>query len=467
MEHTSAAGRLALGRRRALPASPASMGTSAILSLKAKEIWRIFRAQDMAFLAMCFYLIVEYVRPQQLFSAIYGAPLGKVGLGLALVAYFGTGRLFKFRTSATWLFLGFTAVIIASSMQAFDSTLSFMDVQDIWLPWMLIFFLIISVIDTEQKFGLFLLLWLLCHYYMAQGGFKQFAFRGFQFAPWGITGQPGWFHNSGEFAIAMCMLTAVSWHFYVAAKPYLTKWRKVFVLGMPAMGALTVIGSSSRGAVVALAAFGLMLVMRTRQRARTLAAVAVLSVVGWFVLPAEQKARFASAGEDQTSVARITYWKAGVQMAKENPALGIGFGNWVQYYRVRFMGGARGKVQVSHNIFVQCMAELGYTGLLVFVALIIATLRLNHQTRKLAAAGPDPPNTFIIQSSIGLDAAMVTYLVAGFFVTVLYYPFFWVNLAFTVALNGIAHERAAARARGNAVVQRGPRGSSPRFAPAR
>jgi hypothetical protein len=35
----------------------------------------------------------------------------------------------------------------------------------------------------------------------------------------------------------------------------------------------------------------------------------------------------------------------------------------------------------------------------------------------------------------GLDGALVSYLVAGFFVTVLYYPFFWINLALTVALS--------------------------------
>jgi putative inorganic carbon (hco3(-)) transporter len=466
---TLAAPQVLVGRRRALPRPAVGIPTAEILALRAKSIWRYLRAQDLAFLAMCFYLIVEYIRPQQLFSVIYGAPLGKIGLGLALVTYFGTGRLFKFRSSATLLFLVFTAVILASSAQAFDSSLSFQDVRDIWLPWMLIFFLIVSVIDTEQKFAVFLLLWLLCHYYMAQGGFKQFAFRGFRFAPWGITGQPGWFHNSGEFAIAMCMLTAVSWHFYQAAKPYLSKWRKVFTLGMPFTGVMTVIGSSSRGALLGLAAIGLWIVMRTERRVRTIGAVAVLAVLGWLVLPAEQKARFASAGEDETSVARLTYWKAGMQMARENPALGIGFGNWVLYYRVRFMDGARGKVQVSHNIFIQCVAELGYTGLFVFVALIIATLRINHQTRQLASAGPDPPNVFLIQTSIGLDAAMISYLVAGFFVTVLYYPFFWVNLAFTVALNGIAQARSAGRVTvPTATQQPAVRGSrNARFARAR
>jgi hypothetical protein len=38
----------------------------------------------------------------------------------------------------------------------------------------------------------------------------------------------------------------------------------------------------------------------------------------------------------------------------------------------------------------------------------------------------------------GLDAALWGYLASGFFVTVLYYPFFWINFAMTVALHRAA-----------------------------
>jgi putative inorganic carbon (hco3(-)) transporter len=420
-----------------------------LLALRARTLWQFFRAQNLAFWAMCFYLVVEYVRPQQMFAPIYGAPLGKIGLGVAVLALLLSGRFFVMKGPATWLFIAFTGVILMSSSAAFDSTMAFQEFRELWLPWILVFFLIISVVDTEPKFLFFVLLWLMCHYYMSQGGFKQFAFRGFRFAPWGITGQPGWFHNSGEFAIAMCMLAAVSWHFYQAAKPYLSKWRKVFVLGMPFTASMSVLGSSSRGAVLALGAVGFWILLRTKHRVRAITAIVVLGVVGWVVLPAEQKARFSSAGEDVTSVRRLIYWKAGLKMAQEHPVLGIGFGNWVPYYRAFYKASDDTGVwfvQVSHNIFIQCMAELGYTGLLIFVALIVATLVVNSDTRKRASRGPDPPNNFIIQMSIGLDSAMVSYLVAGFFVTVLYYPFFWVNLAFTVALNSIARRQRAAPA---------------------
>ena len=47
----------------------------------------------------------------------------------------------------------------------------------------------------------------------------------------------------------------------------------------------------------------------------------------------------------------------------------------------------------------------------------------------------------------GLDAALISYLACGFFVTVLFYPFFWINLAMTVALHNAAVGRAEGSSR--------------------
>jgi len=52
-------------------------------------------------------------------------------------------------------------------------------------------------------------------------------------------------------------------------------------------------------------------------------------------------------------------------------------------------------------------------------------------------------NKFILYMAHGLDGALVGYLVSGFFVTVLYYPYFWINLSMTVALHGAAKNEAA------------------------
>jgi O-antigen ligase len=301
---------------------------------------------------------------------------------------------------------------------------------------------------------LYALLWLLFNYYMSQGATKQFVLRGFRFASWGVKGAPGWFENSGEFGIEMCIFLPLAWHYYLASKPYLTKWRRLFVLGMPITAIIGIVGSSSRGAEVGLAGVGLWMLARTKYFFRTVAAVVVLGTLTWFITPAEQKQRWSESGEDSTSTRRMTYWRAGIDMTRQYPVLGVGYGNWIEYYGDHYVDaearrGSIGIVQLSHNIFIQCMAELGLTGLSVLLMMMTATFFINHQTRKLARAGPGPPRDFTLQMAYGLDGALIGFIGSGFFVTVLYYPYFWINLAFTVALHDIARrdrKRASAPA---------------------
>ena len=445
-----------LRRRGRDPAAAEAHDTLSVFSLRADRLWAYFKQQDLGFWAMCFYLVVEYMRPQQSMELLKGMPLGQICLGAALVGALMSGSSSAgSRSVASILMLTFTAIIIASSMQAYSPDASFAKIRT-WFSWVCVYFFIITIVNTKQRFAFYTLVWLMCHYYMSQGGFKQFAGRGFTFASWGIIGAPGWFQNSGEFAIAMCMMFAVSWHYYMATKQYLTKWRRFFVLGMPVTAAVDVIGSSSRGAVAGLAAIGLCVLIRNKVNLKGILSIALVAGAAWFILPDEQKARFSAAGEDKTSINRKVYWLNGLQIAATHPMLGIGYENWLEFYDKFYKDSeisAQFKVytvQVVHNIFIQCAAELGYLGLGCFVLLILATIFINNQTRRIVKAGRDPPDMFVMHMSWGLDEAMWSYLVAGFFVTVLYYPFFWINLALSVALNTTARlsVRAAPRVRG-------------------
>jgi putative inorganic carbon (hco3(-)) transporter len=425
--------------RRRIAGRSKNVSTQQLLELKARLLWQFLTEQSAAFWFMCLYLVVEYVRPQQLFAPIYGAPLGQLVLAAALIAWLGVGKGLKVVGGGSVLMLGFTGAILLSAVTAYDPAASWAQMR-VWMSWVVIFFLIVNIVDSNGRFVVFMLVWLLCHYYMSQGGAKQFVLRGFTFEKWGVVGAPGWFHNSGEFGIAMCMFAVVSMHFYLAARPHLTRVRQFIVLGMPVTAVLGVMGSSSRGAVVALGAAAAWALLRGRNRIRKLAMMAIGAALFWAALPDQQKERFSRAGEDETSVSRKTYWAVGIQMAKDHPVTGIGYANWLPYYAAAYpeqVSSSYG-VQLSHNIFIQCAAELGGIGLSIFIAMIVGTLVINYRTRQSMANQVGPPAVFVRHIAYALDGAMVCYLVAGFFVTVLYYPFFWINLAMTVALRRIA-----------------------------
>ncbi len=117
---------------------------------------------------------------------------------------------------------------------------------------------------------------------------------------------------------------------------------------------------------------------------------------------------------------------------RDYPVLGIGYANWPEYHAINY-----GVRALPHNVFIEAGAELGYTGLAAFVALIGCTFWINRRTRQVAKLRPDG-GRFIFFMAHGLDAAMVGFMASGFFITVLYYPFFWINFAMTVALHNAA-----------------------------
>jgi hypothetical protein len=64
-------------------------------------------------------------------------------------------------------------------------------------------------------------------------------------------------------------------------------------------------------------------------------------------------------------------------------------------------------------------------------------------TRKVRKLAKDADDRFLPVLSYGFDAALVGFLVSGSFVTVLYYPYFWIHCALTTCLHTAALKKYA------------------------
>ncbi len=407
----------------------------AMFRLRIPAIWAFVKRQPASFWFLNIYMFFEYVRPQSIWTSLAILPWSMIAILLAAAAMILEGRLPHLRTTAGPLLVVFTGVLVLSSLNAINPDMSYAK-WVVYFNWVLLYLIITRVVDTEKRFFVFMLAFLLYSFKMSQHGFQAWVGGGFSFNAWGVSGAPGWFRNSGEFGIQMCIFLPLLVEFILALRQHWGKWTRRIFYAVPVTIGASIVASSSRGALVGGACVGMWWVARSRHRVRSLLSVAALGAVMWVVLPAEQKARVLAAGDDNTSTARTERWEAGLEMAREHPFLGIGYNNWESYYG-----------PLSHNIFIEAMSELGYTGLLAFLALIFATFWTNHKTRRLMKGVPTQTR-LIPHMAHGLDGALIGFLASGFFVTVLYYPYFWVNLAMTVALHVTArNERARALAR--------------------
>ena len=139
-------------------------------------------------------------------------------------------------------------------------------------------------------------------------GAKSWMMRGFSFTSWGLKGPPGFFENSGEFAIQMLVFFCFSLYLYFAFKDRVTGWRKWALLAAPITAGMSVMGASSRGSQLALFVLLYLIFLHGKVSIRDLALAGVLGFVTYNILPAEQLERFQSMGEDKSSMQRMMYW---------------------------------------------------------------------------------------------------------------------------------------------------------------
>ncbi|ARU28265.1 O-antigen ligase [Cellvibrio sp. PSBB006] len=408
-------------------------------------LWQHFKTEHFSFWMICSYLFFEFVRPQAIFPIIDFLPWAQLLLILSLIGAILDPTV-KWTSSPVnkWLIF-FLIAIIASIYTAFDPAFSkrfFMD----FFGWFVIYFLIINIINTKERFYIFLLVLLFAAAKIAIGTSKTWALRGFTFTGWGLMGPRGYFQNSGELAILMLVLFPLSFFLYTALKDRIKKWERFFLIICWVCPILTILGASSRGAQLALAIQLAFIFRKNLFKPKQLIGILVLCFGLFFLLPEEQKNRFSSAGNDKTSQQRLLYWENGWEMMKEHPFLGVGYFNFIPYYEIHYpQDMLYPRAELPHNIFIQVGTDTGFIGLFFFIMIIgncFFTVRKIIRAKHLEKTWPS--------IAAGLGYGVLGFVLAGQFVTVTYYPFLWISLAFIVSLHRVLDD-------GNNPLNQGPR----------
>ena len=412
-----------------------------LYTFNPKALWTQFKREHFAFWMICLYLFVQYFDPQEIYHRLDFLPWDKVALGLAVLAFPLDPRRGRVKdASNVWMTL-FLIVILLSSALALFPAISWKN-WFAFVDWYVIYFLIINIVTTPERFFLFIALFLLANFKLAFFGARTWITRGFGFVSWGIQGPQGFFENSADLSTEMLMFAPIAFELALFVKPHVKRITFWFLMAGSVAGALTVLGASSRGAQVALGAQGVWIAIQRKLKLKILLLIAVLGIIGYHFLPAAEKARFATAGTDQTSVQRLLYWKAGMKMLEHHPFLGVGFYNFAPAYAIHdpthlFFGQA----QLPHNIFIQVGTDAGLIGLTLFIILIFRNFRLAGEIRRRCAVSDKTP-AFAPSIARGLAVSAWGFVIAGQFNTVGYYPFLWINLALTVSLASIVRKAA-------------------------
>ena len=436
------------GAPRQLSAGDAQLVNVEMLELRPRALWRAFRAEHFSFICIAIYLILEYLKPEQAYRIFALLPLLRFSLMGAIAGLFldKTARLAN--SPFNWLICLFVLECVVSAWLAYDPAFAFSKFN-IVTTWMIVFFLISSIVNTERRLFLFLLAYFLANFKMSQFGFFSWVGRGFGFASWGITGA-GWFRNSGELGLEMSLFLSYTVCFIFFLRKYWGRWTRWFMYFVAISAAGCVIASSSRGAIVGVVGMLFYLSFFSKKKLKGWVILAVVLSLAYLVLPPQMLARFHSAGNDATSLSRIEYWARARELIHQFPYFGIGYYNWIPYYRAHFFDAALyWRVEEAHNTYLQMGAELGYSGLAIFIIMVLCSFWVNARS---AALSKREGFEFLRGMSIAMNAAGVSLVLASNFLTAFFLPNYWIHFALTVCVHTAVRKKIAAVEAGHGVA---------------
>lgn len=398
-------------------------------AFKVKNMWAYFKSQHYSFWMICGYLFFEFVKPQALFPIIDFLPWAELLLIGAMIGAFVDPTV-KWVSSVANIFIVLFLITILVSIAAAAYPEISRKYFMLFFSWFVIYFLTINIVNTPERFYIFLFIYVFSAAKIAVGTSKSWVMRGFSYQGWGLMGPSGYFQNSGELAILMLMLFPLAFYLYQNLKGRVVLWERILLLTFSICPILTILGASSRGAQVALAFQLIVMFRKSIFKFKPLIGIAILVAGLNFLLPAEQKERFNSAGDDKTSQQRLLYWEHGWEMIKEHPFTGVGFFNFIPYYEAYYSYDMLyPTAQLPHNIFIQVGTDAGFISLFFFILLILYCLIVPYRFSKVKKL-----NELHRSIVVGLGYGAFGFLIAGQFVTVAYYPFLWVHLSLIVAM---------------------------------
>lgn len=207
-----------------------------------------------------------------------------------------------------------------------------------------------------------------------------------------------------------------------------------------------IVMTMSRGAFLAVLGSFLYFALWTRRKIATIIVLAVIALGTVLCAPHLFWNRMDPSNymEGSSASGRLQAWKAATQMAIDHP-LGVGAGNFQsvygRFYVERFSGpiewAARRWIS-PHSIYFSMLAEYGFLGMVLLLAIIGEMLRVNWKLRKLPGAGLFPAC---------LSMSIVAFSIGGMFLGGIKYPHMYILGGLTLACLNIYGDKNAARPR--------------------
>jgi probable O-glycosylation ligase (exosortase A-associated) len=317
--------------------------------------------------------------------------------------------------------------------------------DDAWEQWdkiwkiMLMIYVTMVVINSRQKLD-----WLVWVIVLSLGlyGVKGGIFTILTGGAYRVQGPIGSFiSGNNEMGLALIMVIPLMRYLQLQAKHV---WIHQGVTVAMLLTGIAIIGTQSRGALIAMAAMGLTLWLKSRNKIFTLLSILVVVAAVGAIMPQEWHDRMSTIKEykqDSSAMGRLNAWSTAIKLAKDR-ITGGGFETFKPglYYRY---GTAVKELSSTdaHSIYFEVMAEHGFIGLGMFLLLAWFTWNTGNRIRRLAKDNEETKWAIDLASMV--QVSMIGYAAAGAFLGLAYFDLYYTLIATIVICNVILQKQIA------------------------
>ncbi len=301
----------------------------------------------------------------------------------------------------------------------------------------LMIFLTLALMRSEKR--LEILIWIIVvsvGYFAVKGGIFTLMTGG-QYRVWGPPSSIIFGNN--ELAVATLMILPLMRYLALKAD---NKWIRWGLNASIPLSLVSVIGSYSRGAFLAMAALAIAWWWKSNRRLAFGAAAVALAIVLVPVIPSKWVERMHSIEnyeEDGSAQGRLRIWTFAINVAKDRPFTGGGFGVFRGREKIYSKYNPDSKRRNVHSIYFEVLGTQGFIGLILFLAIGITGLRTCTSIQKRTRDRPDLINEYRYAGMLKLS--LVAYAVGGAFLNMSTYDQYYLLLITLVLCKGIVDQK--------------------------
>ena len=246
-----------------------------------------------------------------------------------------------------------------------------------------------------------------------------------------VQGPPGTFiEGNNEIGLAMAVSVPL---LYFLARNVTHRWLKPAMYAATVLTAIAAIGTQSRGAMVGMAAMGLVFWWKSKQKfaVALLGGIAVLAIA--LIMPQEWYDRMNTINtyeDDPSAMGRINAWWMAFHLAS-NRFLGGGFETF-QPGMFAMYAPMPDQVHDVHSVYFEVLGEHGFVGLGIFLLLALFTWRSAGAIKK--GVQNIPELHWMGELAAMVQVSMVAYFTAGAFLGMAYFDLYYNIVVVVIAM---------------------------------